>query len=110
MELITGGRYQGKKEFAETGLGVSNENIISDFNETVKKLLEEGRDPYKYVEDIIKNRPDAVVIADEVGCGIIPADEKEREYRQIAGRLVCILSENSEHVYRVVAGLGIKLK
>ena len=110
MELITGGRYQGKKEFARNELGASEENIISNFNEIVKKILEEGKVPYIYVEDIIKNRPDCVVIADEVGCGIIPADEKERLYRQITGRLVCVLSENSEHVYRVVAGLGIKLK
>lgn len=110
MELITGGRYQGKKEYAENVLGYAQENIICDFNETVKDMLSKGLDPALYVDDILKNRQDAAVIAEETGCGIIPSDPKEREYRTAVGRLVCALSENAEHVYRVTAGLGIRLK
>ena len=110
MELITGGIYQGKKEYALNVLKVPEKNIIDNFNETVKELLSDGKDPDFYIDDILKNHPDAVIIVDEVGCGIIPLDKTERNYRVVLGRLTCTLSENAEHVYRVTAGLGIKLK
>lgn len=110
MELITGGIYQGKREYAVNTLHIPQENIIDDFNDTVREMLLKGEDVNAWLDALVKARPQCAVIVDEVGCGIVPPDPKEREYRMVLGRLACVLSERAEHVYRVVAGLGIRLK
>lgn len=110
MELITGGKYQGKRKYALNTLRVSEDRIVEGLNEKVRELLKEGKDPESYAKALLEEKPDAVIICDEVGCGVIPLEEKDREYRIAMGRLECFLSERAEHVYRVAAGLGIKLK
>ena len=37
-------------------------------------------------------------------------DKKEEVYREYVGRAGCIITENSDEVYNVVFGLGIKIK
>ena len=45
-----------------------------------------------------------IVIADEIGCGLVPLDASEREKRERAGRLACMLAERADTVIRVVCG------
>ena len=51
-----------------------------------------------------------IVIATEVGCGVVPTDPVERERREAAGRLSCLLAERAETVVRVCCGLPQLLK
>ena len=110
MVLITGGKYQGKREYAKEALGADDKDIIDDVNENVRRLCSDRSGTGEYLARLLKDYPDAFVIADEEGCGIIPLDDFEREYREVLGRFICALSKEAEHVYRVCAGLGIKLK
>lgn len=59
---------------------------------------------------LIRENPDLVIIADEIGCGIIPMDEKERIYRECAGRVCTELAAFSGKVYRVSCGIGVLIK
>lgn len=133
MVLITGGKYQGKREFAVNILKFPQEKIIDNLNEKVMESVREKTAPEELIEsvrakstseepaenvrtkseieELIEDIPeDSAVIIDEAGCGIIPADPLEREYREKMGRIGCLLSERAESVYRVAAGLGIRLK
>ena len=51
-----------------------------------------------------------IVIATEIGCGVVPIDPVERERREAAGRLSCLLAERAETVVRVCCGLPQLLK
>ena len=51
-----------------------------------------------------------VVIATEVGGGVVPADARERAAREAAGRLNCLLSDRADTVVRVFYGLPLVLK
>jgi len=51
-----------------------------------------------------------IIICDELGCGIIPLDASDRQYREDVGRIMCSLAEKAGHVYRVICGIGQKLK
>ena len=51
-----------------------------------------------------------VVIATEIGGGVVPLDPAERERREAAGRLSCLLAERAETVIRVCCGLPQLLK
>ena len=109
---------------------------VSDFHEFVRRELEDagkkrqmpspgsssGEDAAEREADftgafarrlagaLIRENPDLVIIADEIGCGIIPMDEKERIYRECAGRVCTELAAFSGKVYRVSCGIGVLIK
>lgn len=51
-----------------------------------------------------------VVIATEVGGGVVPADPAQRREREAAGRLACMMAERAQTVIRVCCGLPQVLK
>ena len=51
-----------------------------------------------------------VVVATEVGAGVVPAGPGERAWRERAGRLACDLAERAECVVRMVCGVPQVLK
>lgn len=62
------------------------------------------------VNMLLNKNPKLMIICDEVGCGIIPMERSEREYREAVGRVLCLLSKRAESVERVMAGIPIKIK
>ena len=53
---------------------------------------------------------DKIIITTETGCGLVPVDKAERELREKNGRANCALAENAQSVYRVVCGIGQRIK
>ena len=46
----------------------------------------------------------------EMGCGIVPAEHSERQFREMNGRVNCLFAEQAEQVIRVIAGVGQRIK
>ena len=46
-----------------------------------------------------------VITCDEVGCGVVPLDRADEDYREAVGRLCCALAEDADAVVRVIAGV-----
>lgn len=61
-------------------------------------------------ESLFEACPGRILVTDEIGLGIVPLDPFEREYREETGRICCLLASESEQVWRVVCGLGQRLK
>lgn len=124
MELIIGGRSQGKLDYVKdkypnlTAVNMENapvraayeSEIIYGLHFCVKKILDENGDVLEFLKELMTKNPEAVVVCDEVGSGIIPMDPGEREYRETVGRACCILAKESASVVRMVCGLETKLK
>ncbi len=106
MVLVVGGSHQGKYAFAKTLSG----HVIKDFHLTVKTALEQGKDPWELVERMKAEQTDAVVTVAELGCGLIPVDAFDREYREIVGRISCELAKQAQAVYRVCCGIPTRIK
>lgn len=51
-----------------------------------------------------------VVICQEMGCGLLSMDERERRQQEAVARLCCRLTEVASAVYRVQMGLGMQIK
>ena len=85
-------------------------DLITHFELFVRREMEAGRDPYVFAERLMQENPDAFVTADEIGCGIVPMEAFERDYRETDGRICQRIAAYSEEVHRVICGLGMRIK
>ena len=63
------------------------------------------------VAALLAGRPaPSVVVTNEVGLGIVPANELARTYRDVLGRVNASFAERASRSYFVVAGRGLRLE
>ena len=62
------------------------------------------------VREIIRRNPGLIIELQEMGCGVVPIEKKDRIYRECCGRIGCLIAENGSEVYRVICGLGQRLQ
>ena len=124
MKFITGGAYQGKLEYAKKlypgaewtdRAGCSLQEILScgavdHFHLFVRRWLQEGKTPQELIRAILDKNRDLIIVCDEIGCGLVPTDAFEREYRESVGRICTQLVEYADEVYRVTCGIGGRLR
>ena len=127
MILITGGTCQGKKEFAKKEFLITDADIVSgkkvhdvkdisgykavsDYEYIVRHNLESGIDSETEYKALRESNPDIIIIASEVGCGIIPMEESENTFREETGSIMCIAARDADAVYKVVCGIAKKIK
>lgn len=108
MVLITGGSFQGKRKFAEQTF--PGKEIVEHFELHIRECLKERKDPKMFTAHYIIRHADAVFLMDEIGCGLVPMEKEERIWREEAGRAGCLLARQAEEVYRVTAGIGMRIK
>lgn len=122
MRLIVGGTSSGKKDYVyqlgysdaeifdcHTGdfLQIKNYPVIYKLNELVYRMLKENVAPEILLQ---QNWKDKVIVCDEIGCGIIPIDPLEREYRERTGRICCELARHAQMVERMYCGIPVRIK
>lgn len=124
MNLIIGGAYQGKLEFA---INKYQKDIIADgnvciledtyscgilnnFQNLVKRYFHTLDETIQYLDTLLDKNPSVVIISTEVGCGIVPIEKSDRDYRELIGRVSCEVSKRADTVERVFCGLGVTLK
>ena len=84
--------------------------VVLHLEAYIRRAMEEGKDPYEFAGRLMEANPQAVLTADEIGYGIVPIDAFEREYRDTDGRVCQRIAAGSGEVYRVVCGIGTKIK
>ena len=108
MKLYIGGAWQGQDELAR------QENpgarVLADFHETIRAAVDAGEDPRSFARRICLEQPDAVIVANEVGAGVVPVSAADRAFREAVGRALCIIAQEARQVTRVVCGIGVRIK
>ena len=107
MIFITGPLFSGKKDAAMALLGCDREALARRAVWDVQDLAAQGGDLEKLAAELAEKE---VVIATEVGGGVVPVDPAERAAREAAGRLSCLLAQRAEAVVRVFCGIPTVLK
>ena len=126
MKLITGGAFQGKKEYAKFRSGLKDEDMTDGalasfeeifqcrcmyhFHEWVKKGLKENWDFQGLEDRLLASNPRILLITNELGCGVVPIDAFDRNYRETTGRICTRIAAKSNQVIRVVCGIGTVIK
>lgn len=106
MIFVTGPAFSGKQEYIQRALELDDKAFAECAVRDVQDLAP-GKDPDELADRLAEKR---IVIATEIGGGIVPADPEEREKREAAGRLACRLAERADTVIRVCCGLPQVLK
>ena len=119
MDLIIGGAFQGKLDYARKTFDLREEEICTctsdgepDWNARCLCRMEE------YVLYCVRHgipceekyRPDAVLIGRDIFCGVVPIDPEERAWREETGRFFSRLSRQADSVTRLFCGIPQKLK
>lgn len=100
MIFITGALYSGKRTYAEKLGG----RQIAD----VQDLAADAQD-LTVLADELAARYD-VVMATEIGGGVVPMDAGQRTAREAAGRLACLLAARADIVVEMFCGIPTVLK
>lgn len=106
MIFVTGPLYSGKRAYIRAALGLSAEELSRRAVWDVQELVP-AQDPEQLAEQLAEQD---IVIATEIGGGVVPIDPAERAHREAAGRLACLLAARAETVIRVCCGLPELLK
>ncbi len=131
MKLVIGGFAQGKRNYVlerngprdcmvldgklrqdeEPDEEPDGEILVVDhLHRWIRGCLENGGCPEEEIRTFVKDHPDCILISDEIGNGIVPADSFEREYRERTGRILTELAGSAEEVVRVICGIGQRIK
>ena len=132
MRLIVGGRSQGKLEYCRASCGgacvvmdggsmpfpteqaadgAEGKTVILDrLHSLIRRAMDAGRDPAAEVDAFLAAYPDADILCDEIGNGVVPIDDTERAWREAVGRMTVSLAKRADTVERVVCGLPQRIK
>ncbi len=110
MVLIIGGSYQGKTAYARDNFPEAK--YFNQLHLFVKKRLSELKKSYEILDEIKEATKEGtwVIIADEIGNGVVPVDSDDRLWREATGRILVELAKDADEVHRVVSGLGQRIK
>ena len=122
MHLILGGAFQGKTEYAKKLYVLSDADIfvcagteipadaraVCHLERFTRACTEHGLDVLE-AWDALGLSP-AVIICDDISCGVVPIDATDRLWREENGRLLAALAARAEKVTRVFCGLPLELK
>ena len=119
MELIIGGAFQGKLDYAKETYGLNDVDIY-ECSETC--AIDTDRRAYNHFEryllyccrnglkPVLEFQEGTVVIMDDIFCGVVPAEKDIREWREFCGRAGGELTKNATSVTRIFCGLPQSLK
>ena len=102
MIFVTGPLFAGKRAYICAALGWTEEELVQNAVWDVQELARESIDIEELAKDLSQRE---VVIATEIGGGVVPVERAEREARERAGRLSCLLAARADTVIRVFCGI-----
>lgn len=120
MKLYIGGAYQGKTAYVQQQTGIMAKKCSYDtafttkaincYHLLIRDLLNNGYDIEQFTEKLLADNPDAIIICDEIGLGVVPLDAFDRQWRDCVGRSLCRIAAKATDVERIICGIGMKLK
>lgn len=120
--LIVGGACQGKREYAQKAFGLNEREIlpwneeregascVADLHLRVRACLEKGLTQQEVLEKLQPFCRGKIVLCDDIFCGVVPLDAMERQWREVTGRLLCLLAQEADTVIRMQCGLPQAIK
>ena len=100
MIFITGPLYSGKRTFAQK---LPGRRIVD-----VQELAADAPELDKLADRLAAEYD--IILATEVGGGVVPMEAQQRAAREAAGRLACLLAARADCVVQMFCGIPTVLK
>ena len=124
MNLIIGGAYQGKLDYAKETYHYEPRQVFTcsgtdiDFSlpcidhleEYVLSCVRAGVDPAALFKKHWEDWRHSTLICMDLSCGVVPLEAEMRAWRNETGKLCQYLSREASSVVRIFCGLEEKLK
>ena len=126
MTLVFGGAYQGKLDYVMERFGLTDGDVfccseedmslpqgkraVNGLDKWLLALVKGGGDVSGMMAEFIEKNGRAVVICNDVSCGVVPADYDMRRWRETVGRAMVELSRASEETIRLFCGIPTKVR
>lgn len=124
MDLIIGGAYQGKLDYARERFQIKDvfickedlpeldlsKQAIYGLEHFVLACLRQGTEAKEYLQQHRQQLEDKVIICTDMSQGIVPVEAELRALREMNGRALIWLAAEADSVTRVFCGLGQKIK
>ena len=126
MILIFGGAYQGKLAYTMSRFGAAesdvyrcdtdnvnmpeNKKIIYEIDKWILALVKSEIDAGEAMRQFIENNREAIVICNDISCGVVPLDPILRKWRETTGRSLALLSNISDEVIRLFCAIPTRIK
>ena len=126
MILIFGGAYQGKLDYAMDRFGLADDDVyrcdsedaglpggksvVYELDKWLLALVRAGADVEPELSRFVDGNGGAIVICNDVSCGVVPEDTVMRMWREVVGRALTSLARGSDEVVRVFCGIATRLK
>lgn len=124
MELIIGGAFQGKLAYAKNKYGLAEADIcdcsksdidcsascIYHFERFALKCVKNGNNGIKILSGSLPSLKNAVIICDDISCGVVPVEAELRAWRELTGRMLEMISKNADIVTRMFCGIPQRIK
>lgn len=126
MILIFGGVYQGKLAYAMERFGLTqtdvhrcgdddiaipeNKRAIYEIDRWVLALVRAERDVSEAVAELIAQNENAIVICNDISCGVVPIDPGMRKWREEVGRALGTIARSCDEVIRLFCSIPTRVK
>lgn len=117
MILVIGGAAQGKLDVLLRNTNYTAEDtterlgedkpVLLHLEKAVREAVLAGMTQEQILAELMWHE---AVVCREVGCGVVPVERMEREWRESVGRILCELAKDADTVVRVFAGIPMVLK
>ena len=110
MMFVIGPAFSGKRAWVCEAFGWSNDEFAQRAVCDAQELVRSAPDSLaleRLAEELAERE---VVIACELGGGVVPVEPELRAWREAAGRLSCLLAKRADVVVRICCGLPQVLK
>ena len=126
MILIIGGAFQGKLDYVINRFGLREEEIffcsdensaclagkkaVYEIDKWILALIRADKDIPDETRQFLSGNKDAIIICNDISCGVVPTDAQMRRWREEVGRLLGLLARESGEVIRMYCGIATRLK
>ena len=119
MDLIIGGAFQGKLEYARKKYKLQKSDVcecridkepdltkrcICGFEKYILWCQRNGKEPQMSFRD------DQIIILGDIFCGVVPIEKEARVWREACGKAGTALAASANSVTRLFCGIPKKIK
>ena len=126
MILVIGGAYQGKLAYAQERFNLTetdvffcsdvdsampqNKRIIHEVDKWILALLRANKNVHEQTTQFVEKHGDAIIICNDISCGVVPTEAILREWRDAVGRSTSEIAQHSNEVIRLFCGIPTRIK